>query len=151
MADGQEVQAVIGHSERIYQISASAMKHGGSSEDLLLIFTDETELKKLQQQLEHQAFYDELTQVYNRRAFLWQCEQEFSITGEHHACTQCLNHIVVHFKAINDTYGHDIGDQTLVHIAQTCRNKLQQGQIFARYGGEVFVLALKGVTVGQAE
>ena len=151
MADGQEVQAVIGHSERIYQISASAMKHGGSSEDLLLIFTDETELKKLQQQLEHQAFYDELTQVYNRRAFLWQCEQDFAAATENSNPFSVILKDIDHFKAINDTYGHDIGDQTLVHIAQTCRNKLQQGQIFARYGGEVFVLALKGVTVGQAE
>lgn len=151
MADGQEVQAVIGHSERIYQISASTMKHGGSSEGLLLIFTDVTELKKLQQQLEHQAFYDELTQVYNRRAFLRQCEEDFAAAKGSSDPFSVILMDIDHFKAINDTYGHDIGDEVLIHIARICRNKLQQGQIFARYGGEEFVLALKGVTVGQAE
>ena len=146
-----EIQAVIGHSERIYQISASTMKHGGSSEGLLLIFTDVTELKKLQQQLERQAFYDELTQVYNRRAFLRQCEEDFSEAMENSAPFSVILMDIDHFKAINDTYGHDIGDQVLVHIAQICRNKLQEGQIFARYGGEEFVLALKGHTVEKAE
>ncbi|WP_254178156.1 MULTISPECIES: diguanylate cyclase [unclassified Planococcus (in: firmicutes)] len=147
----QEIQAVIGHSERIYQISASTMKHGGSSEGLLLIFTDVTELKKLQEQLERQAFYDELTQVYNRRAFLRQCEENFAEAIESSAPFSVILMDIDHFKAINDTYGHDIGDQVLVHIAQICRNKLQEGQIFARYGGEEFVLALKGHTVEKAE
>lgn len=150
-ADVQEVQAVIGHSERIYQVSASTMRHGGNSEGWLLIFTDVTELKKLQQQLEHQAFYDELTQVYNRRAFLRQCEQDFAAAKEKSEPFSIILMDIDHFKVINDTYGHDLGDEVLVHIAQTYRHKLQKGQIFARYGGEEFVLALNGFTVEQAE
>lgn len=149
--DLQEVQTVMGDSERIYQISASIMKHGESSQGLLLIFTDMTELKKLQKQLEHQAFYDELTQVYNRRAFLRQCEQDFADAKEKSIPFSVILMDIDHFKAINDTYGHDIGDEVLIHIARICRNKLQQGQIFARYGGEEFVLTLKGTTVEQAE
>lgn len=57
-----------------------------------------------------------------------------------------------HFKTVNDTYGHAIGDQLLVHVVKVCQSVLKKGELFARYGGEEFVLALKGYTLieGQA-
>jgi len=47
-----------------------------------------------------------------------------------------------HFKAINDDYGHDVGDETLKTVAQICLSTLRKVDIFARYGGEEFAVAL---------
>jgi diguanylate cyclase (GGDEF)-like protein len=49
-----------------------------------------------------------------------------------------------HFKKINDTYGHDVGDMVLKEFAQTVKNSLRVGDIFARWGGEEFVVILLG-------
>jgi PleD family two-component response regulator len=73
----EEVQIVIDHEKRIYQVSTSTLEHANNRKGLLLIFTDITELKRLQVKLEHQAYYDELTQIYNRRAFFQKCVPDF--------------------------------------------------------------------------
>ena len=44
---------------------------------------------------------------------------------------------------MNDTYGHSVGDQMLIHVVQVCQAILKEDMLFARYGGEEFVLALK--------
>lgn len=122
-----------------------------NSKGLLIIFTDITELKRLQVKLEQQAYYDELTQIYNRRAFLQQCEQDFAVaTGTSSVFTILLMDID-YFKRVNDTYGHHVGDQLLVHVVKVCQSQLKAGQFFARYGGEEFVIALMGYSLSEAE
>ncbi|WP_249646188.1 GGDEF domain-containing protein, partial [Lysinibacillus sp. D3C2_S12] len=96
--------------------------------------------------LEQQAHHDELTQIYNRRAFFKHLETYGEATG----LTVVLMDID-HFKHVNDTYGHAIGDQLLVHVVKACQSGLKNGQFFARYGGEEFVLALKGYTLAEGE
>lgn len=55
-----------------------------------------------------------------------------------------------YFKRVNDTYGHNVGDQLLKHVVSACQLQLSEDILFARYGGEEFVLALKG-TVSEGE
>lgn len=134
-----------------YQVRISALRHVNHGNGHLLIFTDITELKKLQRMLEQQAYYDELTQIYNRRAFFQQCNQAFSeIRASSTAFTVVLMDID-YFKSVNDTYGHAVGDQLLVHVVQVCQSQLKKGELFARYGGEEFVLALKGYSLSKGE
>lgn len=52
---------------------------------------------------------------------------------------------------MNDTYGHQTGDQMLVHVAQICKAEMGEHILFARYGGEEFVLALPGYTLAEGE
>lgn len=91
---------------------------------MLIILTEITELKRLQAQLEKQAYFDELTQVYNRRAFFQQSGQKL----EHAKAAQTPLTVILfdidYFKKVNDTYGHMIGDQILKHVAQICQTKL---------------------------
>ncbi|WP_249671281.1 GGDEF domain-containing protein, partial [Bacillus thuringiensis] len=56
-----------------------------------------------------------------------------------------------YFKSVNDTYGHAVGDQLLVHVVQVCLSQLKKGELFARYGSEEFVLALKGYSLSKGE
>lgn len=146
-----EVQFVTDDSKRIYQVRVSALNDGNRSRGWLIIFTDITELKKLQNQLERQAYYDELTQILNRRAFIQKCEQAFAAARKTSSPFTIILFDVDHFKRINDTYGHYIGDQLLVHITNVCQTQINEDILFARYGGEEFVLALKNGSTTEGE
>ncbi|WP_431027745.1 diguanylate cyclase [Lysinibacillus sp. LZ02] len=147
----KEIPLGTGNSKRIYQIRISTLQHVHHSKGLLIIFTDITELKMLQQQLEHQAYYDELTQIYNRRAFFQQCEQDFAAAKKYISPFTIILLDIDYFKRVNDTYGHHAGDQLIVHVVKACQTQLEEGALFARYGGEEFVLALKGYNGLQGE
>lgn len=55
-----------------------------------------------------------------------------------------------YFKRVNDTYGHQIGDEIIVHVVNVCKELLPEEAIFARYGGEEFVISVNGYTKNQA-
>ncbi|TKC16769.1 histidine kinase N-terminal 7TM domain-containing diguanylate cyclase [Robertmurraya kyonggiensis] len=137
--------------ERIYQVRTSALHHINKSQGLLIIFTDITELKGLQLELEHQAYYDELTQIYNRRAFFQICNEAFADAKSTSSSFTVILMDVDFFKRVNDTYGHYMGDLLLEHVAKVCKSHLKENALFARYGGEEFVLALKGYTASEGE
>lgn len=143
-AEVQELKLAAGDAERIFQVRTAPLHQAKNSKGMLVIFSDITELKSLQAQLEHQAFYDELTQVYNRRAFMQQSERDFAEARKADVPFSVILMDIDFFKRVNDHYGHHIGDQVLVHVAKICKAHLKEGQIFARYGGEEFVLAMKG-------
>lgn len=138
-------------SSYTYQVRTSPLQYANNSHGLLLIFTDITELKRLQLKLENQAYYDELTQIYNRRAFFQHSKQAFDEAKKSASSFTLLLLDIDYFKKVNDTYGHYAGDQVLVHVVKACESALPQGALFARYGGEEFVLALKGHTLSEGE
>lgn len=147
----QEVQLVINDTKKVYQIRTSPLLEVRNSKGLILIFTDITELKRLQTKLEYQANYDGLTQIYNRRAFIERCEQDFAAAEQESSPFTVALMDIDYFKKVNDTYGHHVGDQLLKHVVNICENHLMEGQVFARYGGEEFALSLKGCTAAEAE
>lgn len=135
----------------VYQVRTSTIQHANHSQGQLIIFTDITELKELQVKLTHQAYYDELTQVYNRRAFFQQCEKSFDEAKRTSLPYTVIMFDIDYFKKVNDTYGHRAGDELLKHVAKVCQTELKGEVLFARYGGEEFVLALKGWTLSEGE
>ncbi|KAB8136756.1 diguanylate cyclase [Gracilibacillus oryzae] len=139
-------EITINHS--IYQVSFSRLRKASGS---LIIFTDITKLKTLQMKLEHQAYYDELTQTLNRRAFFEKGEQAYSGAIIHDVPFIVMLMDVDFFKKVNDTHGHDIGDKALQHVASTCKSMLDEEMIFARYGGEEFVLSVSGYSLEKGE
>ncbi|MEK5040659.1 histidine kinase N-terminal 7TM domain-containing diguanylate cyclase [Sporosarcina sp. FSL K6-3457] len=146
-----EMQVDVDDSKRIYQVRTSLLQHTHDRKGLLLIFTDITELKRLQVKLEQQAYYDELTQILNRRAFFQQTEQDFAAAKKTSSPLTVILIDIDFFKKVNDTYGHDVGDQMLRHVVKVCQTQLEEGILFARYGGEEFVLALNGSTALEGE
>ena len=144
MACGEELQFDDGEDERIYQVRTSKLKMKDECWGMLLIFTDITALKQLQRKLEQLAYHDELTQIYNRRAFFEKCEADYEEARKAGVPFTVMLVDIDHFKMVNDTYGHQIGDEVLVQSVEICRDMLDESALFARYGGEEFVIALKG-------
>ncbi|QTN01106.1 diguanylate cyclase [Sediminibacillus dalangtanensis] len=137
----REVLLTVDDARRTYQVRTAPLQQ---AKGLLIIFTDITEIKRLQLRLENLAYYDELTQLYNRRAFFQKCEEAFSEAKNNALPLTVILMDVDFFKNVNDTYGHHIGDQLLIHVAKICQDQLQENILFARYGGEEFVLGMAG-------
>ena len=146
----QEIQLMKHGSQYTYQIRISLLPYIANTIGFLLIFTDITELKTLQLQLERQAYYDELTNIFNRRAFYTKCYQQLDSAQKNTEPFTVALIDIDHFKRINDTYGHHVGDQMLQHVVSVCKSHLGQDVLFARYGGEEFVLSMKNYTITES-
>lgn len=88
------------------------------------------------------AIHDDLTQVYNRRHFFTVLQREKSLCDRGQSAFSLCMIDLDHFKRINDTYGHMMGDVVLKAIAQCIQNNIRDVDYIARYGGEEFALVL---------
>ncbi|WP_433789364.1 histidine kinase N-terminal 7TM domain-containing diguanylate cyclase [Actinoplanes sp. CA-252034] len=117
----------------------------GSTPGAVVVVRDVTELERLRAELTDQAVRDGLTGVYNRRHLTTVLHER---AGEGPLAVVMLD--VDHFKAINDTYGHAIGDQVLIRLAQELTTAVGDTGIVARYGGEEFAIILPGMDAHAA-
>jgi diguanylate cyclase (GGDEF)-like protein/PAS domain S-box-containing protein len=105
--------------------------------------TDLTQRKILEEESRRLAFLDPLTQLPNRRLLLDRLDRaclDSARTGQPGAV---LFIDLDQFKTLNDTWGHDQGDQLLLQVAQRLRDAVRQGDTVARLGGDEFVIVLK--------
>jgi diguanylate cyclase (GGDEF)-like protein len=110
--------------------------------DLVLVqqkFELEQELKN---QAELQAQTDYLTGVFNRRRFVELAERELARSIRFQRPFALLVIDIDHFKAVNDTWGHSVGDKVLQQVAQLIRDTLREEDIFGRTGGEEFAAVI---------
>jgi len=113
----------------------------------------EAEIKKritAEKELRRLARTDPLTGIYNRRHFFELGNKELTRTRRTNQPLSILMFDIDHFKRINDTYGHQVGDRVLKTITATCHENLRQMDVFARYGGEEFVILLPEIGVDNA-
>jgi diguanylate cyclase (GGDEF)-like protein len=96
------------------------------------------------------ATIDGLTKVHNRRHLLELAKHEFERTRRYHHPLSALMIDLDHFKHVNDTYGHPIGDQALIALANCCKQNLRPSDLFGRYGGEEFLVLLPETPHDQA-
>ena len=94
--------------------------------------------------LERLAAVDALTDAYNRRFGLARLREEYSRAVRAESPLGLLMLDLDHFKAVNDTYGHLVGDRVLRAVAGACRRVLREGDVLIRYGGEEFLVLLPG-------
>lgn len=83
---------------------------------------------------------DSLTKIYNRRHFLELARKEFERSSRMGLQLTMLILDVDHFKTINDTYGHQAGDEVLLAVCKVVDNSLRDYDIFGRYGGDEFTI-----------
>lgn len=93
-------------------------------------------------QVQSLAMTDTLTELHNRRHFLYILQHEVERARRYHTPVSVAMVDIDHFKQVNDTYGHLAGDQILREVAQRCRQYLRDVDILARYGGEEFGVIL---------
>ena len=132
----------------IYQIKITALRDrddviGGS---VVLIY-DISEWKRSQKRLTDMATIDFMTGIYNRQHFINLAQQELLLyTNERRSCSVILID-VDHFKSVNDTYGHLVGDQVLKHIVNLCRDNIRRMDVLGRFGGEEFIIFLPDINM----
>jgi len=100
------------------------------------------ELQKAYKQLEHQAMHDSLTGLLNRRSIYSALKQELSRTQRNGKPLSILMADIDHFKSINDTYGHLVGDAVLVEVARRMTDCIRPYDKIGRIGGEEFMIVL---------
>lgn len=131
-------------SGRLADIRMNRMKDGG----VMVSATDITDHKRKEQILDTLASTDPLTRALNRRGF----ESAVSRLQEirHLKNKSWLFGLVVldldHFKTVNDSYGHDVGDRVLEKVADTLRQALRDDDLVVRLGGEEFAVLLPSAT-----
>ncbi len=106
--------------------------------------------KQLIDLLERKAMIDGLTGLYNRTHFEQRIDEEVSLTRRTGHPLSCVILDVDHFKVINDTYGHLVGDDVLRNLAAMLADSCRAQDVVCRYGGEEFAMILPNTTANGA-
>lgn len=123
----------------------------------VIAFRDNTEQKEYEQSLETinklletQATTDALTGIFNRVKFDQALITEISKAERYNSPLSIVIFDIDHFKKVNDTYGHSTGDNVLIRLTRLVGVNIRKTDIFARWGGEEFVIQVPGVPLAQA-
>ncbi len=118
---------------------------------VVALLEDITGRKHLEEQLHQLATTDGLTGVVNRRRFMELATSEIKRAArfDHPLALSVMD--IDHFKSINDTYGHIIGDQALIALTRICQGNIRDIDVLARFGGDEFVVLFPEATPGEAQ
>jgi len=132
------------------QLSVTPMHENGQLVGGEVVFQDIARRKAMEQELKRLATTDPLTGVANRRHFIEQFEMELARIKRFGKSAAFLMVDIDHFKNVNDSFGHAIGDTVLQHLAELSRRRLRRIDLFGRLGGEEFGILLPGTDGAKA-
>jgi diguanylate cyclase (GGDEF)-like protein/PAS domain S-box-containing protein len=118
----------------------------GLPQSVLCIDTDITRRKEAEREIQHLAFYDPLTQLANRQRLLDRLQDALETSRRARTTGALLFIDLDNFKALNDTLGHDKGDQLLQQVGQRLNRCVRNADLVARLGGDEFVVMLQGLS-----
>ena len=116
----------------------------------MLIYSDVTDIVRNAKEMERLATTDGMTGIYNRRHFLTLAEREWDRARRYQRPISFLMIDIDYFKSVNDTFGHQMGDQLIVHLANLSHQCKRDSDVLARIGGEEFALLLPETDLTQA-
>ena len=111
----------------------------------------EDRLVEAREQMRFKATHDALTSIWNRGVIMDLLGRELSRSQREKGCTIVLLGDLDHFKSINDTYGHPVGDEVLREIARRLLSSIRSYDLVGRYGGEEFLMVLNNCKPQYAE
>jgi diguanylate cyclase (GGDEF)-like protein/PAS domain S-box-containing protein len=107
------------------------------------VFGDISDRKKSEQEIHRLAYYDSLTMLPNRRLLLDRLKQVLAVSARNGRHGALLFLDMDHFKTINDTQGHAMGDQLLIEVSRRLQASVREGDSVSRLGGDEFVVVLE--------
>lgn len=116
----------------------------------VVLIRDVTELERLRGELVEQASHDQLTGLHNRRHFDRVLAEAVRLAGAQAQPLTAMMIDIDHFKGVNDTFGHAVGDGVLARVARTILGAAGATDVVARFGGDEFVALLAGRTADDA-
>ena len=158
-------------TQRIFSVNAAPLGTDSAQKGTLATFRDVTHIEKHRVELESMlsklrssrdeierknaeleilATQDALTSCLNRRAFFAKFEELWEKAQESNTPLACVMIDNDHFKSVNDTYGHQVGDEVLRRVSRTIRERHGEEGLVCRYGGEEFCVVLPGIDSEQA-
>lgn len=132
---------------RVVQITERRTPDGGA----VIVYNDVTALRQASAEIEQLAFFDPLTHLPNRRLLMDRLQQTLTASSRSRLCGALLFLDLDHFKTLNDTLGHDVGDLLLQQVAQRIKTCVRGEDTVARLGGDEFVILLADLSEHSTE
>jgi diguanylate cyclase (GGDEF)-like protein len=132
---------------QVLQITERRTPEGGT----VIVYQDVTDLRQATAEIEQLAFYDPLTGLPNRRLLADRMQQAMASSARSGRRGSLLFLDLDHFKTLNDTLGHEMGDQLLREVAGRLKACVRQEDTVSRLGGDEFVVMLQGLSPQVAE
>jgi diguanylate cyclase (GGDEF)-like protein len=127
---------------RVFERYSRPQRVGGESVGRVWSFRDITERRRFESELQHLADHDALTGLLNRRRFEEELEREVALASRYGEAGAALVLDLDNFKYVNDTMGHQAGDQLILDVAGALRRRLRETDAMARLGGDEFAVIL---------
>lgn len=142
-----ESRQVVAPDGLILEVTERSTPDGG----MVIVYQDVTRLRQAVADVEMLAFYDPLTGLPNRRLLQDRLKQALHACSRSGRCGALLFLDLDHFKTLNDTAGHLVGDMLLQQVAQRLRGAVRDDDTVARLGGDEFVVMLQSLSGERAE
>jgi len=121
-----------------------------NNSEYIIVFNDITQFISQKNEYKYFAYHDHLTKIYNRQMFDEAFLKEIENKKRYKDHLSILLLDIDHFKKVNDNYGHQIGDLTLIALTKLISKNLRTNDIFARWGGEEFIILLPRTKIDTA-
>ena len=138
----------ISEEEKIFAINVDY--YDNKDDYYVFSLTDITKLKEKSNLLEYQASHDKLTGLFNRNRFDEIYSKEIKRARRYNNDLSIIIFDIDNFKTVNDTYGHQIGDEVLKEMAQIVTTHVREQDITVRWGGEEFLILLPQTNIDGA-